>query len=137
MTRDASSDSSGSLPIGSGVDVPRLVIVEDNDDLRRALASFFTEQGWHVKATRALGSALAATTTHVPHVIITELQLPDVRSYRFVDTFRRAVPSHRVKVIALTRMPEILFARAKDSGFDDVLAKPVNFELLLARIKAL
>jgi DNA-binding response OmpR family regulator len=137
VTQDASSSSSGSLPIDTGAEVPRLLIVEDNDDLRRALAAYFTEAGWHVKATRALGSALAIANQHLPHVIITELALPDARGYRFVDTYRRAVPSHNVKVIAVTRMPEMLFARAREIGFDDVLAKPVDFDQLLTRIKAI
>lgn len=112
--------------------MPRLLIVEDNDDLRRAISAYFGEHGWHVKATRTLGSALAIADVHLPHVIITELMLPDVRGYRFVDAYRRAVSAHRVRVIALTRMPDVLFARAKEIGFDEVIAKPANLDALRA-----
>jgi two-component system, OmpR family, response regulator len=123
--------SSGSWPIADAVaDVPRLLIVEDNDDWRRMTTAYFAEHGWHVRATRTLGSALTICETHRPHVIISELMLPDVRGYRFVDTFRRALNGHPVKVIAVTRMPELLFERAKQIGFDEVIAKPVDLDTL-------
>jgi CheY-like chemotaxis protein len=122
--------SSGTWPIATSSDVPRLLIVEDNDDWRRTTTSYFAEHGWHVRATRTLGAALALCDTHRPHVIISELMLPDVRGYRFVDTFRRAVVGQPVKVIAVTRMSDVLFERAKQIGFDEVLAKPVDLDAL-------
>ncbi len=109
-----------------------MLIVEDNDDLRRATSAYFAEHGWHVRATRTLGSAITICDSHRPHVIISELMLPDVRGYRFVDTFRRAMSGQPVKVIAVTRMPELLFERAKQIGFDEVLAKPVDLDTLRA-----
>ena len=110
--------------------MPRLLVVEDNDDWRRMTSAYFAEHGWHVKATRTFGSALSICESHRPHVIISELMLPDVRGYRFVDTFRRAVSGQTVKVIAVTRMPELLFERAKQIGFDEVLAKPIDLDTL-------
>jgi CheY-like chemotaxis protein len=114
--------------------VPRVLVVEDNDDMRRALAQYLTDRGCAVAAVRTLGDAIKIASEHLPHVIVTELLLPDVRGYRFADDYRRTVP-HPVVIVAVTWMPEIIFDSARRAGFDEVFGKPVSLDTLYARIQ--
>ena len=67
-------------------------------------------------------------------MIVTELLLPDVRSYRFCDAYRTAI-SHPITICAVTRLPQLIFESARNAGFDEVFAKPVNLDVLLARVE--
>lgn len=130
MTRDPSNDASasGQLPAGA-VELPRMLIVEDNDQHRRELVAHFTERGWSVEATRTFRAALAIARRHLPVMIVSELLLPDVRGYRFAQEYREAV-GKPVVVVALTRIPSMIFESACSAGFDEVLGKPVDLEEL-------
>ena len=130
MTRNPSRDASasGQLPIGV-VELPRMLIVEDNDEHRRELVAHFTDRGWSVEATRTLRGALAIARRHLPAVILTELLLPDVRGYRFAQEYRDAV-GKPVMIVAVTRIPMMIFESARRAGFDEVLGKPVDLEAL-------
>ena len=112
MTRDPSNDASasGQLPAGA-VELPRMLIVEDNDQHRRELVAHFTDRGWSVEATRTFRAALAIARRHLPVVIVTELLLPDVRGYRFAQEYRDAV-GKSVVVVAVTRIPSTIFENA-------------------------
>lgn len=130
MTRDPSNDASasGQLPLGV-VELPRMLIVEDNDEHRRELVAHFADRGWSVEATRTLRAALAIARRHLPAVILTELLLPDVRGYRFAQEYRDAI-SNPVMIVAVTRVPAMIFETARKAGFDQVLAKPVDLDAL-------
>jgi DNA-binding response OmpR family regulator len=130
MTREPSdsSSSSGSIALDSIAALPRLLIVEDNDELRRELVTFFVERGWRVEFARTLSAALRIASQLLPQVIVTELILPDVRGY-FAAQYRAAVPSG-VVVIALTRISPSIFDSARKAGFDEVLAKPISADAL-------
>lgn len=114
--------------------VPRVLVVEDNDELRRDLVTYLTIRGCAVESVRTLRSAIKVATKHQPHVIVTELLLPDVRSYRFADEYRGAVP-HPIVIVAVTWMPEMIFENARRAGFDEVFGKPMDHETLYARIE--
>jgi two-component system response regulator AtoC len=126
--------ASESDPASSGAMVldattKRLLIVDDNDETRRALVRHFTACGWQVESARTFHDALTIAAGLLPDVIISELQLPDVRGYRFADDYRRAVP-HALTIFAVTRIPPLIFDSARKAGFDDVFGKPIDFDVL-------
>jgi DNA-binding response OmpR family regulator len=137
MSSNASGDasSSGSIPLDAISASRRLLIVEDNDECRRELVHYFSERGWQVESARTLRGALLIGARLVPHAIVSELSLPDVRGYRFATDFRRAVPQ-AITLVALTRVSQLIFDSARRAGFDDVLAKPVDLDALHRMLEA-
>jgi two-component system response regulator RegA len=137
MPRDASGDpsASGSSSLDAIPAVWRVLIIEDNDDTRRQLVQHFTESGWQVESARTLRGALLIAARHVPHAIVCELSLPDVRGYRFAADLRRATPRD-ITIIAVTRVSSMIFDGALKVGFDDVMAKPVDLNELHRRLDA-
>jgi len=122
------------MPLVALPELTRVLIVEDNDELRRQLVREFTERGYAVEAVRTLGGGLDVARRFLPHVILTELLLPDVRSYRFCDAYRSALP-HPITICAVTRLPQLIFESARNAGFDEVFGKPVDLDALLARVE--
>jgi two-component system KDP operon response regulator KdpE len=137
MTRDPSGDpsSSGSMPLEAISAARRVLIVEDNDECRRALVHYFTERGWQVESARSLRGGLLIAARLAPHAIVSELSLPDVRGYRFAADFRRAV-AQDIVLVAVTRVSPMIFDSARKAGFDDVLAKPTDLDALHRMLEA-
>jgi DNA-binding response OmpR family regulator len=115
-------------------EVTRVLLVEDNDELRRELARTLTDNGYAVEAVRTLGAGLDVARLQSPHIIITELLVPDARSYRFADAYR-AIAGASVVIFAVTRLPQLIFDNARRAGFDEVFSKPLNVAELLVRIE--
>lgn len=95
---------------------------------------YLSDRGHAVEAVRTLQAALEVASKHQPHVIVTELLLPDARGYRFAEEYRRAV-SHPISILAVTWMSEIIFDNARRAGFDEVFGKPLDHDTLYARIE--
>ena len=126
--------SSGAIRLAALRELIRVLIVEDNDEFRRELACTLTEQGYAVEAARTLGAGLDVARLQRPHIIITELLVPDARSYRFADAYR-AVAGPSVVIFAVTRLPQLIFDNARRAGFDEVFAKPLDVAELLVRLE--
>lgn len=115
--------------------VPRILLVEDNDELRIELATVLRVRGYDVFEARSLRDGLARATELQPDVIVTELLLPDTRNYRFASAYRLAV-RHDVTIIAVTWMPTMVFESARRVGFDEVYEKPVSIAELVEWIES-
>jgi DNA-binding response OmpR family regulator len=113
----------------------RILIVEDNDELRAELAAFLRGREYEVYEARAMREGLELATLQQPDVVITELMLPDSRNYRFAGAFRLAV-KHALTIIGITWMPAIVFESARRVGFDEVLSKPIDHAMIVERIEA-
>jgi two-component system, OmpR family, response regulator len=113
----------------------RILLVEDNDALAQATASFLKQKGFVVD----LAASLAAAQTLVPLVewgaVLLDLHLPDGDGMSLLPMLRRRVPE--ASVIILTARDQITDRiRGLDAGADDYLVKPFDPEELLARLRA-
>lgn len=89
----------------------------------------FEGRGWDVTTAEDLRSAIDMAMRHQPHVIVTELLLPDVQSLQFVRALRSAV-EHDIQVVALTRANAVVLEQARHEGFDLAVAKPMDIDEL-------
>jgi DNA-binding response OmpR family regulator len=112
----------------------RALLIDDNDDHRNWLAAALCERSWEVIATRSGKIALDVAVSQHPHVIISELVLPDVHGLQLARAFRMAL-EHDVTIIAVTRVPD-LEPQAIAATYDHVLGKPVDLVQLFARVIA-
>jgi DNA-binding response OmpR family regulator len=112
----------------------RVLLIDDNDDQRGALATALRQRGWHVDTARTGRVGLDLAARNAPDVVLTELILPDTRGYQFARALRGAIEGD-VRVIALTRLPPQLHAYALAAGFDHVEPKPVDLDTLIERMQ--
>ena len=112
----------------------RLLIVEDEPALRRALAIHLKARGYAVDAVGTGSAALRAAAAHPPELVLVDLGLPDLDGVEVIAGLRGG---SRVPIIVLSaRDTQQQKVRALDAGADDYVTKPFGMDELLARVRA-
>ena len=111
---------------------PRLLVVEDEDSLRRNLKLNFELEGFHVTTATTGGEALERARSARFDAILPDVMLPEVDGYSVCESLR--LQGDRTPVLFLTarNTPEDRI-RGLRVG-DDHLAKPFELEELLLRV---
>lgn len=109
-----------------------MIVVDDDDDVRRLTADALRELGWRVYGAPDLHAAVELAMEYQPRAIITELTLPAVYGYAFVRTLRSAVDND-VVLVGLTKLPSTQIDAARGL-FDAVFEKPVDITHIHERI---
>jgi signal transduction histidine kinase/DNA-binding response OmpR family regulator len=124
----------------SGADRPRLLIIEDEPDLRGYLTKLFTKNGY---AVAAAGDAETALTwlqdgaENPPDMVITDIMMPGQSGLDLLATIRLDERMARLPVVVLTARADAESAvEAFAAGADDFVVKPFNSSELLARVRA-
>jgi DNA-binding response OmpR family regulator/two-component sensor histidine kinase len=123
-----------------GIDRPRLLIIEDEPDLRAYLTKMFSKDGYAVEAAADAESALTWLQDNAeqpPDMLITDVMLPGQSGLDLLAVTRQDERLARVPVVVLTARAEAESAvEAFAAGADDFVAKPFNSAELLARVRA-
>lgn len=112
----------------------QVLLVEDDDAIRTALARGLGERGHVVTSARTGAEAISSLSSHPPEVIILDLGLPDLDGTA-VLTMSRAWGSVPV-IVATARDDEREVVRLLDAGADDYVIKPFSAAQIDARIRA-
>lgn len=114
----------------------RILVVDDDDDGRDALAALLEAHGYGVVRARDGSEALRTTERDSPSLVISDVVMPGVDGFELVRTLRARASSADVPVILLTGHDETTRrVEGLDLGADDFLAKPVAPAELLARVR--
>jgi two-component system, OmpR family, KDP operon response regulator KdpE len=112
----------------------RILVVDDEQQILRALQTSLRGAGYEVETADTAERALAAAAMRPPEAVILDLLLPDGTGTDVVRELRTwssapviilsAVGEEREKIAAL------------DAGADDYVTKPVGIDELIARLRA-
>jgi two-component system, OmpR family, KDP operon response regulator KdpE len=112
----------------------RILVVDDDRQLLRALRINLTARGYDVVSAPDGATALAAASRQPPELVVLDLGLPDMDGVEVVEGLRGW---STVPVIVLSaRDQETSKVRALDAGADDYVTKPFGMDELLARVRA-
>ena len=111
----------------------RILVVDDEAQMRRFLSGALTAHGHHVLAVDSGAQALRELPGFHPDVVLLDLSLPDLDG---VEVLRRVREWSGTPVLVLSvREREEDKIAALDAGADDYLTKPFSMGELLARIR--
>jgi two-component system, OmpR family, response regulator len=114
----------------------RLLVVEDDVKLVRALERGLRREGYAVDVARTGEDALTQASVEDYDAVVLDVMLPGPDGFAVCQALRdreRSVP-----VLMLTALAEVSDRiRGLDAGADDYLVKPFDFGELLARLRAL
>lgn len=114
--------------------MPRLLIVEDEPALRRALSINLRARHYEVHAAGDGASALRIAAANPPDLAIVDLGLPDMDG---VDVIAGLRGWSTVPIIVLSaRDGQLSKVTALDVGADDYVTKPFGMDELVARVRA-
>ncbi len=127
----ASSDSQSA----SGVPhKPRVLVVEDNADLRSSLERLLSV-AFEVQLASSLLGAMGALSKSTPAAILSDIMLGDGDGYELLAALRLRPRFARVPVILISALGEPSErARGLAAGADDYVSKPFSGEELIARL---
>jgi len=113
----------------------RILIVDDEPQIRRALRTALTGHGYDVEVAEDGAQALAIIPTWAPELVVLDLVMPRKDG---LDVVRETRTWSDVPIIVLSaRGQERDKIAALDLGADDYLTKPFGIGELLARLRAL
>ncbi len=114
-----------------------LLLLEDDPDAREALRIALEQTGAEVHAGGSAAEGRRIMRTVTPDVIVSDIGMPGETGYEFLRAVREE-SAGRIAAVAITG-----FASKQDreeaarSGFDEHVAKPVNVDVLLVKLRDL
>jgi len=118
----------------------RVLVVDDDEETRELIKTILEEVGADVCAVPSVNRAVEALDSHGPHVLVSDIAMPDRDGYDLIRYIRGLAESDggRLPALALTA-----FARSEDcrrallAGFQMHAAKPVEPAELVAMVASL
>jgi len=112
----------------------RILVVDDEADLRRALEVNLSARGYLVEVVGTGEHAVEAVARELPDLVVLDLGLPGMSGVDVIGAIRAWNP---VPIVVLSaRESESDKVAALDAGADDYVTKPFGIDELLARIRA-
>jgi signal transduction histidine kinase len=104
----------------------RVLVVEDNDDLREMMCALLASRGCAVGSAAGGREAIALAASALPQVAFVDIDLPDISGH---EVARALVLKGGIRLVAVTGYGQPDDVRlAMESGFDRHLKKPVRLE---------
>lgn len=113
---------------------PLVLLVEDEDGVRRSLQLLLTGKGYRVKAFSAAEAAILDPASYEAAILIADYRLHDSDGIRLLTTLR-ARGWHGRAVLVTGFGSEQVDRAAHAAGFEAVFAKPMRHQELLAALR--
>src|SRR5687767_8944552 len=126
---------SATMVLPSPPKLMRLLIVEDEEDLRKGLEQALREEGYAVDAAPDGKEGLYKAESWDYDAIVLDVMLPGIDGWEILAKLRK---TKKTPVLMLTARDGVRDRiRGLDLGADDYLIKPFNLAELIARVRAL
>ncbi|SFR88790.1 response regulator transcription factor [Anaeromicropila populeti] len=113
-----------------------ILVVEDDENLNKTACSFLRSSGFDAVGCLSTEEAYDAMYNNLFELIISDIMMPGIDGFEFAESVRK-----------VNKTVPILFMSARDDlpskqkgfqlGIDDYMVKPIDFEELLLRVRAL
>jgi len=114
--------------------VSRVLVVDDDRQLLRALRITLTARGYEVVVAGDAATAITVAARTPPDVVVLDLGLPDMDGVAVIEALRGWSTAPIIVLSARDAGPAKV--HALDVGADDYVTKPFGMDELLARIRA-
>jgi len=116
----------------------RILVVEDDPDLRELLGYDLTQEGFEIDATEFGAEALRICQRRPPDLVLLDIMLPDYSGIEICQALRRGPDTKEIPIIFLTACgSEAERIRGLEAGGDDYVSKPFSMRELVLRIRGL
>jgi signal transduction histidine kinase/DNA-binding response OmpR family regulator len=131
-----SSHSSVVPPRGEGEPRERILVVDDNADMRDYVSRLLRER-WDVETTNDGQAALEGARRNPPDLVLTDVMMPGLDGFGLLRALRSDASTRAIPVVMLSaRAGEEATADGLKAGADDYLVKPFTARELFARVSA-
>ncbi len=115
---------------------PRVLIADDNSDMRHYLARLLSEQ-YEVETVADGRAAIQAVHERPPDLIVSDVMMPIIDGFEMMKALRADETNHTIPTVLLSaRAGEESRVEGIRAGADDYLIKPFSARELLARVSS-
>jgi two-component system NtrC family response regulator len=116
------------------VESARILIIDDDETIRKALKAILEDEGYIVETAENAKKAIEKTQQSIYNVALIDIRLPDMEGYELLTKMKDTTP--KMRKIIVTGYPTIHNAiEAVNRGADAYIVKPFDVEKVLATIK--
>jgi phosphate regulon transcriptional regulator PhoB len=116
---------------------PRVLVVEDEDDIRGLVRYNLEQEGFAVDDARDGGEGYESIRRHSPDALVLDLMLPGMSGLELCRKLRAEAATQALPIVMLTaRSSEVDRILGLEMGADDYVVKPFSPRELVARIRA-
>ncbi len=122
-------------PSPVAADRRRVLIADDNADMRQYLARLLSER-YEVIAVADGALALESIQKQAPDLVVSDIMMPNLGGFELLQALRSNPETNTIPVILLSaRAGEEARVEGIDAGADDYMIKPFSARELLARVQ--
>jgi CheY-like chemotaxis protein len=121
---------------GKNKEAKRILIVDDVEDNLFLLEAILTEEGYEVDSAKNGKEALAKIEASPPDLVLLDAMMPGMDGYEVTRRIRQNKKLPFLPVLLITAYENANIPQGLDLGANDFIRKPIDYEELMARIKA-
>lgn len=115
-----------------------IYVVDDENAVSEATKEILSTEGYHVLAFDNAREALERSVAEEPEMVITDIMMPEMGGFEFKEEYSLKFPHRQTPFVFLSSLSDTEnIIRGLDLGADDYLTKPVNRDLLRAKIRSI
>lgn len=113
-----------------------ILVLEDDAVLNKSVCTYLNDSGFSAKGFLNANDAYDAMVGTLFDLIVSDIMIPEIDGFEFAENVRRI--NKRIPILFMSARDDL---PAKQKGFrlgiDDYMVKPIDFEELLLRVRAL
>jgi CheY-like chemotaxis protein len=114
----------------------RILLVDDYPDALEIWGLYLQSLGYEVETADDGLKAVEQAHAHHPDIIVLDLELPGITGFEAAQRLRAASDTAEIPLIAATGYSHVTqLNRARQSGFDSIMVKPVEPAALVAEVE--
>ena len=116
----------------------KIIVVDDEPIIADTLVDILKGEGHHALAVSDGASAIQWAKLLLPDVMVTDVIMPGMDGVEMAKAILKTLPRCHIILFSGQTASSDLLAKARSEGYSfEVLAKPINPEILLEKIKTL
>lgn len=115
--------------------LPRVLVVEDDEAIRTLLVAALRREPFEVHAAANGAEALTLTSASDYAVILLDLMMPAVNGIEFLEAFHEAAPNSRTVIFVMTAFDDVMVRHVAPNLVHGIVRKPFDIGQLVAMVR--
>jgi len=113
----------------------KILVIDDSITNVVLLNAILSEEGYEIITVFNVNEALKKMNTHFPHLILLDLQMPDLDGFDFLEKIKLKTNYKEIPIIIVTAYSDKEnINKALSLGATDYIEKPIDIDLLYNKI---
>jgi len=126
-----------SSPAETATEVDRILVVDDLPDNYILLQTLLESEGYQVEVVDSGQAALESVASHPPDLVLLDVMMPEMNGFEVIRRIRQNREIPFIPILLVTGYSEPTPADGFDVGADGFIRKPIDFDDLRNRIRAI